>query len=161
MEHLPSLTPDNSEEVYAESVSDGHLALSRSPSAFLQGSVGHAGSHRLRSGAASMTTSASDSGSVHSTSTHSRERVLGSIFGRRGSVLTNGLRPKSTGSNRSSSMIHDDQSLDAYEMTTMSRIKKKRIVEDIEKRVDRAKADAALVKWRVSTGPLGPTGLGT
>jgi hypothetical protein len=58
-------------------------------------------------------------------------------------------------------MIHDDQSLDAYEMTTMSRIKKKRIVEDIEKRVDRAKADAALVKWRVSTGPLGPTGLGT
>lgn len=32
----------------------------------------------------------------------------------------------------------------------MSRHKKKRIVEDIEKRVDRAKADAALAKWRVS-----------
>jgi hypothetical protein len=77
--------------------------------------------------------------------------VLG-LFGRRGSVLTNGRRPKSTYSNHSSSIAHgDDMSTsETFEMTPMSRNKKKRIVEDIEKRVDRAKADAALAKWRVS-----------
>ena len=146
MEHLPS--PQQTVNypnimVHGDASSSGHGSATLGPAA----------GQRLRSAAASTTTT-SDSGSIRSrsTSTHSRERVLGSIFGRRASILTNGRRPKSTTSNRSSSVNHDDLSTsETFEMTPMSRHKKKRIVEDIEKRVDRVKADAALAKWRVRT----------
>lgn len=105
---------------------------------------------RIRSTPSATTsdTSSIRSASLHSASVHSstRERALGGIFARRGSALPNGRRPKSASSNQSSSHVADDE----FEMTPMSRSKKKRIVEDIEKHVDRAKADAALGKWRVS-----------